>query len=385
MNPLIGLFRRVTSRVSPLPPGIYHYQAPPQDPRNYRLHLRIEPDGKGVMIVNASTILHLNQIATEFAYHLIRSTPEEKAIREITTRYRVNKKQAQQDYRDFVERITSLVTTQDLDPVMYLDFDLKAPHDEEVSAPYRLDCAITYRLPQTEDLKSAPQERVSRELTTEEWFRILDKAWQAGIPHILFTGGEPTLRDDLVELINHAEKNGQVSGLLTNGYRLADQDYLNTLLQTGLDHLLIVLETQETPAWKGLRNALESDIFTAVHLTLTPDNLPDFIPCIERLSDLKVSAISLSASSHEFDEPLLSAREYIARLNIPLIWDLPVPYSSINPVSLETTSGEIASGAGKAWLYVEPDGDVLPSQGINTVLGNLLRDPWDSIWKSQRA
>jgi MoaA/NifB/PqqE/SkfB family radical SAM enzyme len=38
-------------------------------------------------------------------------------------------------------------------------------------------------------------------------------------------------------------------------------------------------------------------------------------------------------------------------------------------------------GAGKAWMYVEPDGDVLPSQGINQVLGNFLIDPWEKIWK----
>jgi MoaA/NifB/PqqE/SkfB family radical SAM enzyme len=31
-------------------------------------------------------------------------------------------------------------------------------------------------------------------------------------------------------------------------------------------------------------------------------------------------------------------------------------------------------------LYVEPDGDVLPAQGYNVVLGNLLRDSWESIW-----
>jgi MoaA/NifB/PqqE/SkfB family radical SAM enzyme len=38
-------------------------------------------------------------------------------------------------------------------------------------------------------------------------------------------------------------------------------------------------------------------------------------------------------------------------------------------------------GAGRAWLYVEPDGDVLPSQGIDRLLGNILRDPWSEIWR----
>ena len=37
-------------------------------------------------------------------------------------------------------------------------------------------------------------------------------------------------------------------------------------------------------------------------------------------------------------------------------------------------------GAGKAWLYVEPDGDVLPAQGVNQGMGNLLQDSWQDIW-----
>ena len=41
----------------------------------------------------------------------------------------------------------------------------------------------------------------------------------------------------------------------------------------------------------------------------------------------------------------------------------------------------IPEGAGRAWLYVEPDGDVLPSQGNSgKVLGNLLRDEWKMIY-----
>jgi MoaA/NifB/PqqE/SkfB family radical SAM enzyme len=51
----------------------------------------------------------------------------------------------------------------------------------------------------------APVDRVTRELSQEEWQQILQKAWDAGIPHVIFTGGEPTLRPDLVNLILFAE------------------------------------------------------------------------------------------------------------------------------------------------------------------------------------
>jgi MoaA/NifB/PqqE/SkfB family radical SAM enzyme len=50
---------------------------------------------------------------------------------------------------------------------------------------------------------------------------------------------------------------------------------------------------------------------------------------------------------------------------------------------METVEDNIPSGAGKAWLYVEPDGDVLPAQGMaDKILGNFLRDPWETIYRS---
>ena len=63
-----------------------------------------------------------------------------------------------------------------------------------------------------------------------------------------------------------------------------------------------------------------------------------------------------------------------------LLFDLPVPYSAQNPVALETEEDDLPSGAGKAWLYVEPDGDVLPAQGMaDRVLGNALTDDWQAF------
>lgn len=373
--------------VEPLPAGTYPYIAPPDDPRNYRLHLRIEVDGTGILIVNASTILHLNETAAEYAYHLIKGTPEDQVANTIASRYRISKPQALQDYRDFVERIDVLVTTPDLDPVMFLDFERQEPYSGEIKIPYRLDCALTYRLPEGIDPDFAPSKRVARELTTDEWSKIIDKAWELGIPHIIFTGGEPTLREDLVTLLEKAEDNGQVTGLLTDGFRLGNKDYLDSLLQTGLDHILFIFHPEIKEAWTALQSVLNEDIHTEVHLTLDPKNVNNVLELIQKLNRMNVGAISLSATSASLDPELESAREQVAELEIDLVWDIPVPYSSHNPVAVELEAEEenIPEGAGRAWLYVEPDGDILPAQGINKVLGNILTDTWEQILSSQES
>jgi len=368
------------SKVQPIPAGVYQRQWAPEDQPPYRIHLRLQPDGSGVMVVNAATVLHLNPTAAECAYHFIKGTDPKEAAREIASRYRVSRATARVDFQDFSERVQTLVTTPDLDPVSYLDFDRVAPHSADLTAPLRLDCALTYRLPPGTQAAYAPTRRVDRELETAEWTRILEKAWEAGIPHVTFTGGEATLRGDLVDLIARAESIGQVCGLLTDGLKLADKSYLEGLLQAGLDHILLILQPGREESWAALRTIMPEDIFVTTHITITPESIKDALPQLERLASLGVKSLSLSFTDPEV--PSAGLIDKAAALGLTIRYDLPVPYSADNPVARETRQDEVPDGAGTAWLYVEPDGDVLPAQGMpDRVLGNFLRDPWDKIYR----
>jgi organic radical activating enzyme len=383
MAPLRNFLRNRFPPVEALPAGVHHVQSGPDSPTPFRLHLRLEPDGSGLFIVNASTVLHLNQTAAEYAYLWVKDSTPENAAKSISSRYRVNKKKAMHDYLDFIQRVETLIHTPDLDPEAYLDFGREDPYSKEISAPYRLDCALTYRLPSGENIHYAPIDRVKKELSTEEWKTILAKAWAAGIPHVVFTGGEPTLRDDLPELIAQAEKTGQVCGLLSGGTRLASSDYLKTLLDSGLDHLMFLLQPEEEESWNALQKGMQADLSITVHLTLNRNNAAQAGSILERLVPLQVRGLSLSASDQQGVDALTAMRDRAADLGLSMHWDLPVPYSTENPVSREI--GIPSNGAGKAWLYVEPDGDVLPEQGVNRVLGNFLADSWDSIWSAARG
>lgn len=383
MASLIETFRNWFKSTTHLPAGMYTYLSPQDDPRNYRLSLRLEQDGHGLLVINGSTILHLNPTAAEYAYYLVHNRSSDYVARAMTARYTVKPEQAREDYASLSERIQTLINQPDLDPETFLDFDRRTPLSGYISAPYRLDCALTYRLPESESTESAPVERVKRELTTGEWFTILDKAWQAGIPQIVFTGGEATLRDDLPDLVERASQNGQVTGLLTNGLRLAEQDYLNKLLNTGLDHLMIVFNPNITLAWQALDNVISADLFVTVHLTVSTDDQEPIVELLEKLSGRGVKAISLTAKESGLAPVLQKARTWIADHQVELVWNLPVPYSDRHPISFETASEANIEGAGRAWLYVEPDGDVLPTQGMNQVLGNFLSDPWQAIWKPE--
>jgi organic radical activating enzyme len=382
MPNIIQSIRELFTKVAPLPAGIYSYHTPPESPEQYRLHLRVEKDGSGLLVINASTVLHLNQTAVEYAYHLIKQTDPDQVAQEIAARYQVDKRVARQDFDEFKEKIIILIKTPDLDPVTYLDIERQQPYSAQISAPYRLDCALTYRVGQDSLQEDAPTDRVDRELTTEEWIAILIKAYKQGIPHLLFTGGEPTLREDLPILLTEAEELELVTGLLTNGLKLQDLTYLDELLLKGLDHLMIILNPANDGQWRALENILPQDIFTTVHLTLTGEE--DLQPVIKRLAEMGTNALSLSASDEAMEPKLQLLRDFAAMQGLELVWDIPVPYSRNNPVALELEhhgENETPKGAGKAWMYIEPDGDVLPAQGMyDQVLGNILRDPWEKIW-----
>lgn len=376
------IFNRLADRfakIEPLPVGTHHLQAV-QDEKPFRIHLRLKKDGSGILILNASTVMQLNPTAAECAFHFIKGAAPEEAAKEISTRYRISKKIALADYNNFMDQIQTLISTPDLDPVSFMGFDQAAPHSADITSPLRLDCALTYRLPSDTQAEYAPTKRVDRELTTDEWKTILDKAWAAGIPHITFTGGEATLRDDLSELIAHAEKNGQVCGLITDGIKLIDKDYFESLLQTGLDHILLILQPNQPRSWKAIETIVPQDIFLTVHLTLNKENVSEAKNILEKIANLAVENISLSASHSDFLDELLELQEAANSLRLAIRWDLPVPYSASNPIAYETQDDEVPTGAGKTWMYVEPDGDVLPAQGeADKVLGNFLRDDWQAI------
>ena len=350
----------------PLEPGIYHWQTPGEAENQYRLHLRIEPDHTGILIVNAATVLHLNSSATAHAYYILQGDSSDQAAETIAKRYSVSKRTALRDQEQIRSQIKTLATNTEVDPVLFMDLDRREPYSQKPSAPYRLDLALTYRVDESGQLDPLARQRVDRELNKEEWISILSKAWEAGVPHIIFTGGEPTLRPDLVDLIIEAERLGQVTGLLTNGHRLSDAKYVSQLEQAGLDHLLITFDPDNQQATAGLRNAIDSDIFTAVHLTLKPNDFEALPGILDRLASLEVTQLSLSSTetSEVTQNALTRSIDLAAAKGFKLVWDIPVPYSQTNPISSELE--EAPDGAGVAWLYVEPDGDVLPSQGMDS-------------------
>ncbi len=371
-----------------------------------RLHLRLDPDGHGTLMVNANQVVHLNPAAALMAQLALEEVDEAAAIRTITKTYRISKGQARNDYAAFLPDFEQLIDPESC-PVCAMDnLEISAPFSARPSAPYRMDLALTYRCNDECAHCYNARPRDYPEISTEAWKKIIDKTWALGIPHIVFTGGEPTLRDDLPELIAYAEANGQITGMNTNARRLSDPQFVQSLVKAGLDHVQITVESHDakihdqmvgkTGAWKqtiqGLRNVLDTPLFVMTNTTMLQANSPFLAETLDFLAAEGVPTIGLNAliySGHGLTvgtgireselPPLLDlAQEKTSANQQRLIWYTPTQYCNFDPQQLEL--GVKGCTAALYNMCVEPDGGVLPCQSYYQQLGNFLSDPWEKIW-----
>src|SRR6202795_609805 len=117
---------------------------------------------------------------------------------------------------------------------------------ENFGIPLAVLAELTHRCPLQCPYCSNPVEleRGGAELTTEEWKKVLSELAEIGVLQIHFSGGEPTARKDLVELVQHASDVGLYSNLITSAV-LVTKEKISALADAGLCHVQISFQGNE--------------------------------------------------------------------------------------------------------------------------------------------
>ncbi len=384
---------------------LYHYVRENEQEKS-RIHLRLDGDGTGTLIVNASSVMHLNPSAAFMAWLILEGKTKDESIQILSKKYNAPKRQLQDDLSSFLFQFEEMIRPDGACAIHDLDLEMNMPFSARPSAPYRMDLAVTYRCNNDCAHCYNARERNFPELNTEQWFKIIDQLWALGVPHIIFTGGEATLRNDLPELIRHAESNGQITGLNTNARRLMDMNYVQQLVKAGLDHVQITVEScvpeihdemmRAKGAFKqtitGLNNVLATKLYVMTNTTMLRTNVHTIPATLDFLADNGVPTIGLNAlilsghgltvgtGLHESElQPILDiATQKTAERGQKLIWYTPTQYCQFDP-----TAHNLGVKGCTAALYsmcIESNGDVLPCQSYYHPLGNMLTDSWNSIW-----
>ncbi len=395
---------------APVTTALYHYERKVGGERS-RIHLRVDANGEGTLVVNASRILHLNPTAALMAKMMLDGETDRAIVEAARRRYRVGGPAVTRDLSEFRSQLDDLLRPDGACPIHDLEIDATMPFSSRPSAPYRMDLAITYRCNNDCPHCYNARPRGYAELDTLHWNRILDRLWALGVPHIVFTGGEPTLRADLPDLVAHAEALGQITGLNTNGRRLSDAAYVRRLVESGLDHVQITVESGEPEIHgqmvgsrgafqqtiRGLKNALSTRLFVMTNTTMLSTNLHTIPATLDLLADLGVPTVGLNAliysgrgqtvgtglEEHELQPVLEMAIAKTSARGQRLIWYTPTQYCEFDP-----TQHNLGAKGCTAALYsmcIESDGGVLACQSYYKPLGNILADPWETIWNHELA
>ena len=416
---------------------VLHTTLNPEGPGVVRIHL-IPPakvgeepgasiamiNGQDIIPVNTSWTILLAEFIKEVNQYSGREISEEetesilkntcKNVRKVFPL--LSKKLLRDDIYTIMKTFTQIAYGEEVDEsIEYISIGDYAPY---MKAPHRMDLLVSAM---TKDgswhcnqkcvhCYAAGQTLAEeKELDTAEWKRIIDKCREAGIPQITFTGGEPTMREDLTELIDYSK--WFVTRLNTNGIKLT-KDYCRELKKASLDsmqitfyscdeeiHNKLVGANRYQNTVQGIENAIAEGLNISINTPLCTLN-KDYVKTLEFLKEKGVryvtcsglittgnateaESVSLQLSGEQIQEILKEAVGYCHRNGMEISFTSPgwIPEEFFKEYGLMTPN----CGACLSNMAITPSGNVVPCQSdlSGEPLGNMLTDSWESIWNSE--
>ena len=281
-------------------------------------------------------------------------------------------------------------------------------------APVGLLAELTHRCPLQCPYCSNPLEleRNNAELTTAEWQHVLRQAGEMGVLQLHLSGGEPTARKDLEDIVKTAAEAGLYSNLITAGVLLT-RERLGKLAEAGLDHVQLSIQdvdpenADRIAQYKG-GSAKKREVARWVKelglpLTLNApihrqniEHLPQIIDYAVELGAgrLEVAHIQYYAWALKNRASLMPTRDQFMktvdiveaakeRLKGILVFDFVVPdYYASRPKPC-------MGGWGRGIVNITPSGRVLPCHAAESLPGlefdNVRDKPLSDIWLNGQA
>ena len=431
------IYNRINSYIEENFTEVMHTTLNPEGPGVVRIHLvppvaEGEETGSSIAIINGQDIIPVNTSWTILLMEYIKEVNKYsgKSIDEWDSEAIVN--ETVKGVRKVFPFLSKKLITRDIFTIMntftqiaygetpseevgYLSIGEYAPY---MRAPHRMDLLVSAMVKDGNwhcnqnciHCYAAGQDLVSeKELSTSEWKQIIDKCKESLIPQLTFTGGEPTMRDDLFELIDYAR--WFVTRLNTNGIKLT-KDYCKKLSEVSLDscqitfysfdeeiHNKLVGANQYKNTLEGIENAIEAGISVSINTPLCTLN-SDYVKTLEFLNKKGVKYVTCSglittgnACSEQSESLQLSTDE------LKKILSEAVDYCASNDMEISFTSpgwideeyfdklhiNKPTCGACLSNMAITPAGNVVPCQSYlsGAPLGNMLSDKWEDIWDSE--
>lgn len=239
------------------------------------------------------------------------------------------------------------------------------------------------------------------ELSTQELKEVIDEAIELGAYHISFEGGEPTLREDMVELIDYVDKNKATTHLITNGARLS-QDLVEKLADAGLGYLHISLDSPYPSqhnsfrgyegvfekASEGVKYGVKKGMLGVVEYTAHPKNTDK-----EILNDLYSHSKKLGVDEILLDEAVPGGKWEMKDENILGRKEYELLEEFMSEKNSKKDGPRVSSSysyrdpdimgcfGGRRWMWISPNGEMLPCFHTPLSFGNVKEIGLKEGWK----
>ncbi|MCR5432506.1 MAG: radical SAM protein [Lachnospiraceae bacterium] len=418
-------FREVShTTVNPEGPGVVRIHLIPPKVGNGRPDSSIAIiNGQDIIPVNYSWAILLNEFIKEVnKYHgrEVSDADVENILENTCNSVKkvfpfTSKKHFRDDIRTMMETFKQVAYGEEVTTdIGYMNI---GDYADSMTAPHRMDlmvsamekngcwncnlcCIHCYAAGQTQSNEA--------ELSTQQWKDVLDKLRNIGVSQVTFTGGEPTMRSDLFELIAHAK--WFVSRLNTNGIKLTPE-YCKRLCESELDSVQITFYSHKKDVHNklvgadhfddtvaGIENALNAGLSLSVNTPLCTLNR-DYVDTLRFLKEkgvnyvtcsglittgnaLKDASEKLQLTEKEIREVLAAAADYAYANGMEISFTSPgwIENSFFEEHALSTPN----CGACLSNMALTPGGNVVPCQSwlSGKPLGSFLTDDWETIWNS---
>lgn len=415
---------------------VYHITLDPKGSGVVRIHLvppkRLKPGIPWVVIINGYSVLPLQTAWAVLLKEFISAFNEsfnrpynegelkglfKKIFNRIKEIYPDAKEKAvKKDLNDIIEVLECVARGEE--PKYEIGYLTLAQYAKDMRAPHRMDLMISsmekkgcWSCNQKCLLCYAGNEKMAivNELSKEEWFKILDKLKKANVPAVTFTGGEPTLRGDLPELVKYAS--WFVTRLNTNGIRLT-YDLCKKLYEADLDSVQVTLYSYDKEIHnkmvggdhfdetiEGIKNAIKVGLDVSINTPLCSVNA-DYVKTVEFGKKLGIRYFSTSGviptgkalednvkklTSDEIYNSLKEAYLFASQNNLEISFTSPgwIKSNLLKEMNMVVPS----CGACLSNMAIAPNGEVIPCQSwlFEEGLGNILNTDFKKIWNSKKC
>lgn len=388
--------------------GLFSYRLNNSGLKN--IHLRINKDGSGILFIDVSDVIYLNSTAVLIAKMALEKIHINDAYNRILSQFKnSNKEELISNVKQIYKLIEDISLSEKFCPSCRIPFADKMPlFSNEVNAPFKVDVALTYKCNNNcRHCYNQPERKNMPSLSLANWFNVVDKIYEASIPYLILTGGEPTLYSDVTEIIKYANELGLVVGMNTNGRNFSNKIFTDNLINAGLNNVQITIEScvkdihnsmtnsdsfEQTV--NGIKNLLNTNVHTLTNTTITKTNHNSILDTIEFLYSIGIRTFAMNSMIYSgcgmtsdddlSEEELIPLLEQItnkaSELKMKFLWYTPTEYCLLSPLKMGL--GARRCNAGEYSMCIEPNGDVIPCQSYYEAAGNILTDDWDEIWNS---